>query len=134
LVEFKNEAYGLFESLVDRIDEELAHRIFRVGVARMPSPSGLETPPGWKPEIPLAQATTNIDTTDRTGLMDTVTAELGAEGGPPAFSGASNKLAKQTANRQIKKKVGRNDPCPCGATNPDGTPIKYKRHCYPKYG
>ena len=25
-------------------------------------------------------------------------------------------------------KVGRNDPCPCGAKKPDGTPIKYKHH------
>ncbi|MBI1960647.1 MAG: preprotein translocase subunit SecA [Candidatus Liptonbacteria bacterium] len=27
------------------------------------------------------------------------------------------------------KKVGRNDPCPCGATHPDGRPKKYK-HCH----
>lgn len=29
-------------------------------------------------------------------------------------------------------KVGRNDPCPCGATKPDGKPMKYKRCCEPK--
>ncbi len=28
-------------------------------------------------------------------------------------------------------KVGRNDPCPCGATKPDGTPVKYK-NCHGK--
>jgi len=28
-------------------------------------------------------------------------------------------------------KVGRNDPCPCGAKKPDGTPMKYK-HCHGK--
>lgn len=33
-----------------------------------------------------------------------------------------------------KKKIGRNDPCPCGATRSDGTPKKYKHCCYPKYG
>jgi len=27
------------------------------------------------------------------------------------------------------KKVGRNDPCPCGAKHPDGRPVKYK-HCH----
>ncbi|MFH1971714.1 MAG: preprotein translocase subunit SecA, partial [Patescibacteria group bacterium] len=32
LVEFKNEAYSLFEGLMDKIDDELARRIFRVGV------------------------------------------------------------------------------------------------------
>jgi preprotein translocase subunit SecA len=34
-----------------------------------------------------------------------------------------------------KKKVGRNDPCPCGKINPKtGKPMKYKKCCYPKYG
>ena len=28
-----------------------------------------------------------------------------------------------------KEKIGRNDPCPCGAKHPDGRPIKYK-HCH----
>jgi len=30
-----------------------------------------------------------------------------------------------------KKKIGRNDPCPCGAKKPDGRPVKYK-HCHGK--
>ncbi len=34
-----------------------------------------------------------------------------------------------------KKKIGRNDPCPCGKINPEtGKPMKYKKCCYPKYG
>jgi len=34
-----------------------------------------------------------------------------------------------------KKKVGRNDPCPCGKINPKtGKPMKYKKCCWPKYG
>jgi preprotein translocase subunit SecA len=34
-----------------------------------------------------------------------------------------------------KHKIGRNDPCPCGKTDPNtGKPIKYKKCCYPKYG
>ncbi|XOB40732.1 MAG: preprotein translocase subunit SecA [Candidatus Nealsonbacteria bacterium] len=36
---------------------------------------------------------------------------------------------------QARKKVGRNDPCPCGKVHPEtGRPIKYKKCCYPKYG
>jgi uncharacterized protein YecA (UPF0149 family) len=27
----------------------------------------------------------------------------------------------------IERKVGRNDPCPCGAMKEDGVPIKYKK-------
>ena len=58
LVEFKNEAFSLFESLIDRIDEELSRRLFRIGV-NIP-----------QPEIPLSQARENIDTSDMTGLAE----------------------------------------------------------------
>ena len=37
-----------------------------------------------------------------------------------------------TASRlsvQNNKQIGRNDPCPCGATHPDGRPKKYKHCC-----
>lgn len=56
LVEFKNEAYDLFETLIDRVDEELAHRIFRMDVSRTQS------------EIPLNIAVTNEDKSDNIGL------------------------------------------------------------------
>ena len=142
VAEFKNEAYGMFEGLLDRIDNELARRIFRVGVAQAP-----------RPEIPLEAATTNVDTLDKQGLMDTAAAELGAEGGQPAFprSGdivnlpdepasmndiannsfsSNNKTMEQYNNQQPKaaKKPGRNDPCPCGSGK------KYKKCHYPQYG
>ncbi|MGB9707039.1 MAG: preprotein translocase subunit SecA, partial [Microgenomates group bacterium] len=39
-----------------------------------------------------------------------------------------------TSGLRRGKKIGRNDPCPCGATKPDGTPKKYKHCCYPQYG
>lgn len=61
LVEFKNEAYNLFEGLIDRIDEELSHRIFRIGVAQP------------QPEIPLNLARENIDTSDQMGLSNSDT-------------------------------------------------------------
>ncbi len=31
--------------------------------------------------------------------------------------------------RNLTAKVGRNDPCPCGAKDNAGNPIKFKRHC-----
>ena len=35
----------------------------------------------------------------------------------------------------LRRKVGRNDPCPCGKINPQtGKPMKYKKCCYPKFG
>jgi preprotein translocase subunit SecA len=85
VVEFKNEAYTLFETLIDRVDEELAHRVFRIDVGRMPN------------EIPLSNAVTNIDRTDMIGLTE-----------------AKQKPTSQNIKIESKK-VGRNDLCPCGS-------------------
>ncbi len=41
------------------------------------------------------------------------------------------KVGLPTEARPGRAKVGRNDPCPCGAKHPDGRPIKYK-HCHGK--
>jgi len=95
VVEFKNEAYTLFETLIDRIDEEVGHRIFRIDVGRMPN------------EIPLSQAVTNEDKSDNIGLTP------------------GNPLQKVQI---LAKKIGRNDPCPCGAIDPKtGKVYKYKK-------
>ena len=113
LIEFKNEAYTLFESLMDKINEELAHRLFRIGVAP-------------QSEIPLAQARENIDTSDTTGLAGG--AEQASQVGEPAFS--SNPT---TQNSQPNpKKIGRNDPCWCGKVDANGKPVKWKRCHYPQ--
>ncbi len=87
MVEFKNEAYSLFENLVDRINEELSRRLFRIGVG-VP-----------QPEVPLSQARENVDTKDATGLSGN--ADVTAVSGEPAFP--------------KKNKLGRNDPCFCGS-------------------
>ena len=95
VVEFKNEAYDLFETLIDRIDEELGHRIFRIDIGRMPN------------EIPLSMAQTNEDRSDNIGLTAV----------------NSGKKAQVTGD-----KIGRNDPCPCGAIDPKtGKVYKYKK-------
>jgi preprotein translocase subunit SecA len=108
LVEYKNEAFRLFEGLVDRIDEELSHRIFRIGVSNQP-----------QSEIPLSSARTNMDVSDGTGLVEESSDDVAATG-TKAFSGP-----------QIKKKthpntIGRNDPCWCGSGK------KWKKCHYPQ--
>ncbi len=103
LVEYKNEAFQMFDRLVKQIDYEIVRRIFRIQVARRPNPvqatAGQPTAPS--PE----KMKTNIDTSDMTGL---------AQPTPPA---GGVKITKP----------GRNDPCPCGSGK------KYKKCCYPKY-
>jgi preprotein translocase subunit SecA len=120
LIEFKNEAYGIFETLIDRIDEELSRRILRIGVVQPQS------------EIPLNLARENIDKTDYTGLAGGA-AET-ARSGEPAFAKASsgkpafNQPINQSPNQPVKHKLGRNDPCWCGSGK------KWKKCHYPQLG
>lgn len=113
LVEFKNEAYNLFENLIGKIDEELSHRIFRIGVA-MP-----------QPEIPLNLARENLDRSDTIGLMGN--ASQTAKSGEPAFSPPSSQATSDKVT-----KLGRNDPCWCGKIDSDGKPVKWKKCHYPQ--
>jgi preprotein translocase subunit SecA len=114
LVEFKNEAYNSFENLIERIDDELTRRIFRIGVMERPQ------------EIPLENAQTNIDRSDMMGLSQAESNEGNSQG--------ADSLVKrvETKSQQKVQKIGRNDPCWCGAKKPDGTPKKFKHCHYPK--
>ncbi|MBX4205923.1 preprotein translocase subunit SecA, partial [Candidatus Microgenomates bacterium] len=92
IVIFKTEAYDLFETLIDRIDDELARRIFRIGVTEAKQ-SGID----------LGQAFMNTDQQDNIGLVSGGS-DAAIEEGVPTF--------KQKVN---KTKIGRNDPCWCGS-------------------
>lgn len=112
LVEFKNEAFSLFEQLMGNIDAELTRRIFRVVPARAD-----------RPTINLDQAQTNIDQTDMTGLAS-----------PPDQPGSvQTPITKAVAQPNPhsggkKNKIGRNDPCWCGSGK------KWKKCHYPETG
>lgn len=117
LVEFKNEAYSMFEGLIDRIDEEIAHRIFRIGVIEQP-----------QSEIPLSEARTNVDQTDAMGLARDGADET-ASGGEPAFKGSTSvSSTSSSTGGKSRKKIGRNDPCWCGSGK------KWKKCHYPQIG
>ena len=87
LVEYKAEAFSLFEKLMATIDYELVHRLFKVQI-----------------EPAAAQAVT------QSASQDTPTQQVI---GPPASN--TNLNTQQSDNQTTKHKIGRNDPCPCGS-------------------
>lgn len=102
LIEFKNEAFTMFENLLGKIDTELARRVFRIQL--LPQGTG----------IPLAHARTNVDLGDMMGLAESVA------GKPRATEEGSTQNALGH-----KRRIGRNDPCWCGSGK------KYKKcHLY----
>ena len=84
LVEFKGEAYNMFETLLNRIDEEVVRRLFRIGVSQQPQ------------EINISQTRENRDSSDNTGLKQekqkTNTAKIGRN--DPCWCGSGKKWKK----------------------------------------
>jgi len=120
LSSYKKEAFELFESLMNSVNAQVARRLFRVQIASTP-----------RPTVDLSQA--QVTHPAETG-SSTTTAEI-----PEAVETVTNNpfaaALAQTAQKPIVSrsgtkydKVGRNDPCPCGAINPDtGKVYKYKK-------
>lgn len=87
LIEYKNEAYTMFERLLMTIDYEIVHRIFKVQVSNQP-------PPMPQPPKIIAQAAGSQTR------------------GTPLSAAASAQAGSSPVH---KSKLGRNDPCPCGS-------------------
>ena len=124
LNEYKTEGYNLFESMVNRLRENVTSQVMRVEV-QMRDPSELMELPD-EDELPMMEA----------HHIDAITGEddvgeggtLLARAAKPATA-RPGKAAKQEVNPNDPKtwgKVGRNDPCPCGSGK------RYK-HCHGAY-
>ena len=130
LIEYKNEAFVMFERLVVSVDSNITGRIFRVQIQLAPGqipetpiqrmPQKAVKPEAPKPQEPVSQiAETPIEQAARQGKV--------MAGGVPIKTGAAH--TETPAPTPIHhQKIGRNDPCPCGSGK------KYKKCHYPQYG
>ncbi len=100
LIEYKKEAFALFTEMLEGIDEETLELIFKLQVEEKERPKGRE---------PERQMSTVHQSTVGMGYAETQPAEQVAPGKPKPV--------------RVGKKVGRNDPCPCGSGK------KYKKCC-----
>ncbi|KKU95101.1 preprotein translocase subunit SecA [Candidatus Amesbacteria bacterium RIFCSPHIGHO2_02_FULL_48_21] len=116
LVEYKGEAFSMFERLVTQIESEFSKRLFRIQVG---APPPVQPPPQMveiKPDasaVALAQA-------------EAVNPEAITNNQPPPgdFMSAFSALQKGGVDNP-RKNLGRNDPCWCGSGK------KYKKCHYP---
>jgi preprotein translocase subunit SecA len=111
LVEYKNEAYLMFEKLMSNINFEVTRRLFKieVSVAENTKPQAVE----YK----------------SASAMDPFQASLSSSTGAASFKSQLHQQEQQaikvTLPGEGKKKPGRNDPCWCGSGK------KYKKCHYP---
>ncbi|MDP3940969.1 MAG: preprotein translocase subunit SecA [bacterium] len=118
LVEYKNQAFVMFEKLMAGIDDEVAHQIYKVHVHNpntVPTPIHVQTN---TPESEVSEEARN-------------TAKQNAEqhGGNIQHSSALASPAGESSSASVsdaKHKLGRNDPCWCGSGK------KFKKCHYPQ--
>ncbi len=142
LVEYKQEAYGQFENLINQIDYQVARRILRVQVqfSNAPQDNNFRSPeidmsqlsvtnpvekspiklpqniPDQLPEVNETKTSkaTNSALNDFASAMSAVKDELGA-----------TKTTSTATQGRVSKNISRNDPCWCGSGK------KYKKCHWP---
>jgi preprotein translocase subunit SecA len=100
LIEYQKEAYQMFLEMLDRIKKDTVEKLFTIQVAREEEVKAMK----------MERKQTFV-----------MSRGEGAQGG-----GGKTEEGKGVTVRREGKKVGRNDPCPCGSGK------KYKRCCLPK--
>jgi preprotein translocase subunit SecA len=113
LLEYKAEAFTIFEELMVNVKTEICHNIFRSASSMMAFENFLKNVP---------QQTLHQNTSAFGG---TTTASSGGSRPSDVVSEAAAATEAQAKARPIRTgpKVGRNDPCPCGSGK------KYKNCC-----
>jgi preprotein translocase subunit SecA len=100
-IEYQKEAYQMFIEMLDRIKKDTVEKLFAIQIAKEKEAQ----------EIKLERKQTFI-------------MSRGGEGAQNA--GGETESGKGVTFRRDGKKIGRNDPCPCGSGK------KYKKCCLPK--
>ncbi|MFH1597652.1 MAG: preprotein translocase subunit SecA [Patescibacteria group bacterium] len=110
LVEYKKEAYSLFTALLNNINKQVAYTIYKVGIAQ-------ETQNDQQKKMVYQAPAKNMTNTTKPAafVAQDDTASAKDEARPDSI--------KEKAKDAAGKKVGRNDPCPCGSGK------KYKKCC-----
>src|SRR3989344_3467738 len=154
LVEYKQEAFSMFEKLTANIDYEIVHRIFKVQARGEPDVERLEeqgvevhekasiTSDSIQPsnlsrreaDHPTVQPSSQDPSQMTDEELNAEIARLEAIEKSSQSTVNSSQLSQanpySSVNRQpmTVNKIGRNDPCPCGAINPQTKkPYKYKK-------
>jgi preprotein translocase subunit SecA len=110
LVEFKREAHDMWEQLADHIRQNVVRRIFHTTL--VPQAAAPQPPSGQMQESGPAKETPTP-----------AQARAAASGQAVRMGGAATATTARPGGAAAGRKVGRNEPCPCGSGR------KYKKCC-----
>ena len=147
LVEYKAEAYRLFQKLTGNINAQVVEILLKAEIQPQPRRLAVEQPAralqmrgadeqmaaGTFGNVQQEQAASSVPAIENASQPNRVpgTREEGSGSGVEVTVRKRGEARPTTSSGGIFPKVGRNEPCPCGAKKPDGHPVKYK-HCHGK--
>jgi preprotein translocase subunit SecA len=112
LVEYKKESFALFQSMKDRIEEEIVRYLWRLTPVADAAGSPVRQPAARRPAQVTMNAPSAAAASPFGAIRGSGSASAVADPPKPARSGGDD-VVKQV--RRDEPKVGRNDPCPCGS-------------------
>ncbi len=120
LVEYKIEALDMFEEMEHAIMDQIATLMYHVSIVMPQQTAPAEGEDGEEPKAPQATEQQKLQAIEKqkSQLQDHLSSATASHG-----SDVSAAEAKKKPTTNDGKKVGRNDPCPCGSGK------KYKNCC-----
>jgi len=125
LVEYKKEAYRLYSELNSLIQKQVVYSIFKIGDLRESQAKAFQAP-GLADRAKQFNAPAKTMDSNTSSFSGFKPAEAGGVSSSMAKASEANKtidMVKEKVKNAEGKKVGRNDPCPCGSGK------KYKKCC-----
>jgi preprotein translocase subunit SecA len=125
LIEYKKEAFAIFQDMMDRIEDETARFLFFLQPASGQRAFYDESESEWGQDLPSGPPAEEDRREAKESLVDltrNIQRKKDREMESLQFTGGESSAApKQTVIKGVK--TGRNDPCPCGSGK------KYKKCC-----
>ncbi len=112
LVEYKRDAYGLFQQLLSSIQNQVVYSIFKILHARKSAISGALEQALKRSMASMSGLRFSAPAKTMSARSESPAAQSSGTGLPGMAAVAVEPVA---SNRYEGKKVGRNDPCPCGS-------------------
>jgi preprotein translocase subunit SecA len=124
LIEYKNEAFISFEELLGNIRNNTIRALFKLKIQEAPTPITTISQTNMMTNEDSVEGV--LDESDITPVNNNIPKNI-TNTSPTQKS--SDDITVVRVKDKPSKSVGRNDPCPCGATKSDSLPKKYKHCC-----
>jgi len=113
LVQYKKEAFTLFETMMDEVREDFVQRLFRVQVQPAAARQVIAEAPRQPRQIVAQHA--EAEAFGGTAAPEPAPAATRGGGAPPAAAKPAGPAGPAAQPVRAMPRVGRNDPCPCGS-------------------